>query len=70
MQMRLPIQSNLVLTFHSDRSVLTGIPSVPEENIVSNSSVTFHKHYHPFELRRMELLLYGNFDDFAADICL
>ena len=53
--------------FHS--SGLTGIPCASESNIVSNSSILFHKHYHPFELRRMELLLYGNFDKFAINEC-
>lgn len=51
-------------------SQLTGIPNVPEENIVSNSSVVFHKHYHPYELKRMELLLYGQFEEFVAGMCL
>jgi hypothetical protein len=50
-------------------SSLTRISSAPEESIVSNASILFHKHYHPFELRRMELLLYGNFDEHKINQC-
>ena len=50
-------------------SSLTGISSAPEESIVSNASILFHKHYHPFELRRMELLLYGNVDEHKINKC-
>lgn len=51
-------------------SQLTGIPTVPKLNIVSNSSVVSHKHYHSYELKRMELLLYGHFEKFVADMYL
>ena len=52
---------------HSSR--LTGIPNALGRNMVSNSSILFHRHYHPFELKRMDLLLYGNFEEFYKCMC-
>ena len=64
-----PVRYQIFRESISHSSRLTGIPSVPEENIISNSSVVFHRHYHPYELKRMELLLYGNFEEFATNDC-
>jgi hypothetical protein len=44
---------------------LTGITSAldNENEIVSNSSIAFHQHHQPHELRRYELLLYRDLED-------
>lgn len=44
---------------------ITGLPEGVKQSLdivgsASNSSIAFHKHYHPDELRKLELLLYKN----------
>lgn len=44
---------------------ITGLPEGVEQTLdiigsASNSSIAFHRHYNPDELRRLELLLYKN----------
>lgn len=37
-----------------------------QSSVISNSSVAFHRYYQPYELRRMELLLYRDFEKECA----